>query len=99
MNRPEHAVEIKLTEALSAAVELGNEVNGLRAAMREIASEVSAVGCEGADDAICVETNRAKEDWCPYCRIGTIVRDATSPSQALCKHGNGPTCPKCASQP
>lgn len=79
MNRPEHHVEMKLTETLSAAAELGNEVNRLRAAMREIAFEVSAVGCEGADDAICIETNRAKEDWCPYCRIGTIVRDAASP--------------------
>jgi hypothetical protein len=29
--RPEHGVEIKLTEALEAAVELGNEVNRLRA--------------------------------------------------------------------
>lgn len=76
MNRPEHIVEIKLTEALSAAVKLGNEVNRLRAAMREIGSEVSAVGCEGPYDDICVETDRAKEDWCPHCRIGTIVRDA-----------------------
>lgn len=33
MNRPEYAVEIKLTEALGAAVELGNEVNKLRAEM------------------------------------------------------------------
>ncbi len=79
MNRPEHAVEIKLTGALKAAVDLGNEVNRLRTAMREIAFEVSAVGCEGADDAICIETERAKEDWCPYCRIGVIVRDASSP--------------------
>lgn len=29
-NRPEHQVEIKLTEALEAAAELGNEVNRLR---------------------------------------------------------------------
>lgn len=79
MNRPEHIVEVKLTEALSAATELGNEVNKLRVAMRDIAFEVSAVGCEGADDAICIETNRAKEDWCPNCRIGTIVRDALQP--------------------
>lgn len=86
MNRPEHHVEMKLTEALSAAAELGNEVNRLRAAMREIGFEVSAVGCEGADDAICIETNRAKEDWCPYCRIGTIVRDAASPTTVSPEH-------------
>jgi hypothetical protein len=36
-NRTEHQVEIKLTEALTSAVELGNEVNRLRAALREIA--------------------------------------------------------------
>jgi hypothetical protein len=36
-NRPEHQVEIKLTEALTSAVELGNEVNRLHAALREIA--------------------------------------------------------------
>jgi hypothetical protein len=82
VNRPEHTVEIKLTETLKAAADLGNEVNRLRTAMREIAFEVSAVGCEGADDAICIETERAKEDWCPYCRIGMIVRDAGSPVSA-----------------
>ena len=62
---------------LQTAAAAETEVARLRAAMREIAFEVSAVGCERADDAICIETNRAKEDWCPYCRIGTIVRDAS----------------------
>lgn len=31
MNRPEHIVEIKMTEALQAAVDLGNEVNAFKA--------------------------------------------------------------------
>lgn len=80
-SRPEHQVEVKLTEALSSAVELGNEVNRLRAAIREIGQEVSSVGCEGADDAVCVETTRAKEDWCPWCRVSDIIYRATANPQ------------------
>jgi hypothetical protein len=86
MNRPEYPVEIRLNEALAAAVNLGNEVNRLRAAMREIASEISLVGCEGSDDTICIESEHAKEDWCPYCRIGSIVSDATADRGA--EHGS-----------
>jgi hypothetical protein len=77
-HRPEHQVEVKLTEALKGAAELGNEINMLRAALREIGQEVSFVGCEGSDDAICVETTRAKEDWCPWCRVSDIIYRTTA---------------------
>lgn len=53
-------------------------VKQLEASVREIGQEVAFVGCEGADEAVCIETMRAKEDWCPYCRIGAIVRDSQS---------------------
>jgi len=36
VNRPEHQVEIKLTEALHEAVKLGNEVNSLRGRLAAI---------------------------------------------------------------
>lgn len=54
---------------------IGEKVR-LEAGIREIAQEVSFVGCEGSDDAVCIETAKSKEDWCPYCRIGTICSTA-----------------------
>lgn len=58
-----------------------NAFDELRAALREIGEKVSFGGCEGPDDMICIEAERAREDWCPMCCIGDVVR------AALTRHG------------
>jgi len=44
--------------------------------VRDISSVVSFVGREGSGDEICIDGEKAREDWCPMCRIGECVQDA-----------------------
>jgi hypothetical protein len=68
-------------------VDLKGRINSLEilgkrfeAALRDIAAEVSAIGCEGPFDDVCHEYTAPKEDWCPWCRIGATINAVRSPA-------------------
>lgn len=48
-------------------------VYSLEAAMREIGREISANGCDGPHDAVCINAEVPPEDWCRFCRMGASV--------------------------
>lgn len=43
----------------------------LATAVRE---ECSAAGCEGPFDDVCMEFDAMQDQWCPWCRLGALVR-------------------------
>lgn len=49
------------------------EVERLRAVLRTVHEECASSGCEGSDDIACIESQRAIEDWCPWCRISQAL--------------------------
>jgi hypothetical protein len=72
-NEAESPVEVV---RLSEAKTIESQRDGLLKGMRDISEQVSFVGCEGPGDWICVDSPSPREDWCPMCRIGEIVRFA-----------------------
>lgn len=64
------------------------ERDGYRVALRAVHEEVSLNGCEGADDVVCVESERAKEDWCPWCRIS---KELSKLNGEYLKRGSAPS--------
>jgi hypothetical protein len=48
-----------------------NKYEALAVAVRE---ECSAAGCEGPFDDVCTEFDAPQDQWCPWCRLGHLLR-------------------------